>query len=332
MSRLYYLILFSIFLNCSKTDTNKIIEYDNNELTITNGTVIVPEDSLFGPLYIEVDENNLFLYDNQKTMPISVFNKQNGEFSHSFGKAGRGPGEVVYLGNIELTEQESIILFDAQNLKVVEYEKDKRSIFINEFKFKPLGFALQFRMLDDSLFVSSGLIGDRMLAIYNSKGEFVSDFGTLKGDTLETVPVRQHVYRKTVTVNKSEHKLAVGYLYTDLLEIYDFDEKKLASVSGPLNTPPIYTVQNTRMAKVDDTRLNYLSIKSTDKYIYGLFHGEKISNRSDNVGNIVHIFDWNGKFIKALKFDEYLFDIAVDDQYLYGLSFSPNYSILKYEP
>ena len=85
------------------------------------------------------------------------------------------------------------------------------------------------------------------------------------------------------------------------------------------------------MSKVDDTRINYISTTSTEKYVYALYNGRKAFEPSNNVGNIIHIFDWDGNFIEAIKLEEYLFDIAADENYLYGLAFFPEFSILKYE-
>ena len=193
MYKYLFVLIFLLLFACSKKDENTLIEYNKDHLQIKKGDVLVPSDSLYGPLYVEVDTEHLYLYDGKTKVPVSVFNKYTGSLVTRFGDAGRGPGEIESLGNIELTSSNDIVLYDAQNFKVVEFAKSNLKNYKREHKIKPLGLALEYRSLNDSVNIVSGLIGDRMLAVYNSKGDFVRDFGSLKGDTIETIPVRQNV-------------------------------------------------------------------------------------------------------------------------------------------
>lgn len=335
MKRIFlFLFLFGLatfFLNCSEKKY-KDIAYNYDKLEILTGKVIIGEDSLYSPLNIEFSNNSIFLYDNQNPYPISVFDSENGFLKERFGNVGRGPGEIEYLGNFDFVE-DTLILYDAQNFNVIKYFDFELSSEISQFKIDPLGLTLQVVGLSDSLYVASGLIGNRTLALYNSVGKHVGNIGELKGDTVEPISVRQHVFRKSVTANKKVEKIATSYMYTDLIEIYNFNGTRLASKFGPYEENPIYKIENARMKKVDETRINYISVKSTENYIYGLYSGRLASAPSNNVGNLVHIFDWNGNFIEALKFKEFLFDITIDDKddNLYGLAFFPTFSVIKYD-
>ncbi len=318
-------------LNCS-TDKNPSFSYSQSDVDLINGTVLINKDSLYQPLLIEYIQGKLFVYDMMDEVPISIYDPNSGQKLDSFGGRGRGPGEMRDISNISF-HNDSLYLFDPMNFTLLKYPISDVSSLPTQFKIEPKGLTLQYQKLSDTKFIASGFLGDIMLGVYDQQGAFINGFGVLKGDTLEPVTVRQHLYRKKVVTNPVENKIAIAYHYTDLIEIYDYDERLIRSVFGPIQEPPIYDIENERFTKNDDTRINYISLKSDGKYIYALYSNRLMSEPANNSADLLHVFDWEGNVIRIVRFNERLFDITIDPerQILYGITFEPEIGIYQYQ-
>ena len=84
-------------------------------------------------------------------------------------------------------------------------------------------------------------------------------------------------------------------------------------------------LENDNMISIRDnerTMLAYNDLCAGQKYLYALYEGMKMKQKERPKYTYLRVFDWKGNFVKGYKFNELLYDIAVDEESntLYGLA------------
>jgi len=72
---------------------------------------------------------------------------------------------------------------------------------------------------------------------------------------------------------------------------------------------------------MSDSRYYYTRVQADDQYIYALFVGDKISDKeSFSKVDEVHVFDWNGNFVKKLRLSNSIREMSLNikNNRLYG--------------
>lgn len=306
------------------------------------GIVLISSDSLHAPQNIALVKSYLVVGD-ATIHAIQAYRADDGAYAKTLGRFGKGPGEIIMPSCLNpSTEQPGIIwVFDLQVMRLTEFDVDKekhlRTIDLTSgLPYNPV-------LMGDSLILSCGLlyVGGRF-GIYDSTGKFIRNVGIIPEGSAANVPVQLHLqaYQSTLRVNPRKSLLVVGTRYGDRLDILKADGEILRTVHGPVSANPFYTVVSaggTPVMATDEkkTLYGYIDIAVTEKYIFALFSGR---TRNDfpgraNFGNHVHVFDWDGKIIRAYNLDSDVLSIAVDGdgRYLYGIQHEPRIAVIRFE-
>ena len=116
---------------------------------------------------------------------------------------------------------------------------------------------------------------------------------------------------------------AFGYWRTDRLVMVNFDNKQeknnFSDQNIPIEFSPVQAGDIKLSADNDKTRYGYTKGYATDKYLYLLFSGRKVTDANYLLGNIIHVYDWDCKLVCNIKTKKDISCLAVskDDKKLY---------------
>lgn len=126
--------------------------------------------------------------------------------------------------------------------------------------------------------------------------------------------------------------IALAFLLDARLHLYNTDGSLRSSVAGPRAVPVGYRTKKgpENSGRIDfvpnkETRFAYVSVTSNTREVYALFAGESFGVAGAAgvfAGSEVHIFSWDGAFLRAIRLSEPITKIAVSegDDVLYGIS------------
>lgn len=125
-------------------------------------------------------------------------------------------------------------------------------------------------------------------------------------------------------------RFAIAYQFAPRVEIVSRNEEHLATAIGPREGHPSYRMQRDRFFWNDDNVSLYTGVAASDRHIYVLYCGCRFAAEQEM--RAVHVFDWDGNFVKELAFDRPVNTIAVtrDDRLLYGAVDEPHPSIVEW--
>ncbi len=183
---------------------------------------------------------------------------------------------------------------------------------------------------------------DRLLALgYFTEGRFAAfDGGGAMREAVGALPesdrevpptVLQHAWQGRMEPRPGGGRLAVGSRHAGRLEIFAADGRLVRRAEAPFEFLPRYRVVGTdgepRLGTGEDLRFGYLDVSVTGQRIFALFSGRLRGAFAERApfGNHVHVFDWEGRFLEALRLDADALAIAVEPEgrTLYAIGHHP---------
>ena len=274
------------------------------------------------PIAISSIENYLILENDSRVNPMfETYDIRTESKINSFGKKGKGPGEMIFPGSVLFSEEHKKLFIHDPVLNQIFYI-DEIDLFSSvpspkkycDFPFD--GFYPFNTCILDSCFVSQGLskeserwkfhpIGSEN---YYVKGYYREDLIQGKMDRISSFRKLLALNGKMrVIANEQKDRIATIFVYTDLMEIFDaqndsiigssdFEQAILLNFSGNgLNDLARLDIQNI---------IGYFDICMVNDLIYCLYSDMTVSdvlesgNRAH--GNEIHVFNWNAEFICKL--------------------------------
>ncbi|MDR2139974.1 MAG: TolB-like 6-bladed beta-propeller domain-containing protein [Tannerella sp.] len=251
--------------------------------------------------------------------------------SFLFGETGDGPGRFLQSANIMSIDDRYAGIFDMQRRTVFKFNVDsiiqqgklcRPETLVKEIpSFIPMGLD----RLGDDRYVALGIMSDlKRFVLLDGKGEIVSMEGQLPEKKQERISdfVHAFAYWGRFTASPKEHKIAVCTNYAGMIQIYDCKTDGVRLIREHNLFSAEYNEREGNFVPTPQTRWGYLSIDSSDKYIFALYSGLNQVDHPDGAftsGNIIHVFDWNGNPVCRLSADRRLKVICADnDLNLYG--------------
>lgn len=267
----------------------------------------------------------------------------NGNFLYSFGDRGSGPNEMISPKKIDIdpTDKGYYWIFDGSLLRLTRFTlSDKR----NNDKFIKLDKGMPYDpvIISDNLIASLGFgLTSGRFALFDSTGRLLDEVGQIPPGQPNNTPIPVHLvaFQGTMCKNSDASKIIISSLYSDMIEIYTSEGKLIKRFYGPDEKLPIYKTVKVGVHPVMEIDLKksyfgYLSIYSTSNKIYALYSETSITDRKKGgLGNIIHVYDFDGKLLKIYKTDEDLYAISINanDSLLFGIQHYDRVSIIKYK-
>lgn len=314
--------------------------------TLIRGEVLSHSDSMSRPASIDVVGSHLVVTDGFARSQVRVFRSRDGALVASFGRKGSGPGEFQGPAHVDPVPGSSsafwvhdpslrrTTFFDLARDTLEPLSAGDRSI-----SYDPGPMPLYVRWIGPDKLVGAGIVTPGRLGIFDQSGKLIETVGTIPGKDGRTPDVvLQHAYSGPLVANPSRTRLALANRHADRLEIFDASgvEQRTVRVRGGF-LPKFVVRSNSQgpsMASGEDTRFAYIDAAATESAIYGLFSGTRRMDRPGRAafGDIVYVFDWEGRLTRVLKLDALAVAIAVDPdgRTLYAILWDPRPAIARY--
>jgi hypothetical protein len=195
---------------------------------------------------------------------------------------------------------------------------------------KPVpGFYYSVQLLNDSSLIGSGDYDsplDYKIAILNLNNQSI-ERRLIRYSQDSSSPYnrqRKMAYESFLFLKPSKNKCVLASRYSDRIEVIDLDSSKSKVVVGPEGFEPNMIVMTGSdgkklSARSHDTRYAFVRGKTTDKFIYLLYSGDKDESEHAFYGHFIYVYDWNGSPVERLELSKPVLDFAVtsDDSMIY---------------
>jgi hypothetical protein len=334
------MISSTIFISCKEEKKKDV--YFNGEIIIVDCNVA--PDTLYGE---KVNINGLYTgkiwaYDTLigffLQLPdyiMNVFNVNTGKFLYSLGKRGMSAEEfnnIGCTGQFVYENSQQHVWIQKDDLKecvllnlAKQGDTVKRKIDISvDTEFRHLDFTY---ILNDSLFLGNSQ-GEKL---FSGDGSFLPPaFHLYNARTKELIksykPYNALIlpscdpYQMTLVLGSRDcikpddnSKLVMAMFSMDQINILDVVTGEIKGYRNK-NSPGFDYLKD-----IDNLKRYYTDICVDDKYIYGLYLNGK--NSQDRMGNILHVFDWDGNFIRKIVLDKMVLYLSMGfdpvNKYLY---------------
>ena len=283
--------------------------------------------------------SNLVITDSRTSPHVFVFNGKNARFVKSMGRQGQGPGEILYPDNIVPDEKDRnrVWIYDFTQRRFIGLDITGSTKTNNSLTLSlPEGGSLLQPMIRRGTIISNGLFHDYSLI-------FVDNTGKPKGKSDLKAPfgppdVTSRVARRLLNVSTmayaptSRDKVVLAYQFKSELDILDLNTGLHTAVTGPRPTKASFSFNKAGNFEWNaDNQQAYLSVTADDNRIYALFSGRKDNDKVERV-SILHVFDWNGAFLREYAFDRAIGTIAVSSSgtTIYGSVEEPWTAVAEY--
>ncbi len=238
------------------------------------------------------------------------------KYQKSFAPRGKAPGEVTDVINLCFDSKGMMYLLDAFARKIYAYDGQQVGASVElpqEIIRSP-----DFTLYNDSVFIVLDYSGANRIVFIDRNGEIVRRMGHIpaEGHGGATSASLNEAWRPFIHYNPRNGILALVTQFGEVLELYDLKNDRTSVWVGE-GGEPTYTLRGGR-AIANGIR-GYTDVVVGDKYIYALFWGhemEKMKQGEITVqgGNIIHIFDLNGKPVRKYEIDRYITGFCVNEE------------------
>lgn len=309
----------------NKTEVVQFAGLEEPEKQKSYSTEIFNDDYLFSYPQQLIRYDSLLVVSDyfDRTEAFHLFSTHDGHFLYSFGRKGRGPGEVISPGSISLDRRNGMVVWDGGQKKLLRYRMPLNAG-------DSVRYAGQLQNLRGAHFGDIFFAGEDCYVFGHvdplrfgrlagdSVGVLYSDYPLLTEDEEANRSVWN--YEPHVCATADGRHFAVSCYLGAALEIFSIDRDSIRSEKLLAIAPPIYrVVEGTRpkwVAAVDETIDGFLDLQASDRYIYALL----CDSQAPYGARSIRVFDWEGNPVFRMNFDRVVQQICVDepDGIIYG--------------
>ncbi len=327
---------------------------DNNDATATfyKDTQFIQEhlssvkidsisEHLKSPTHVYLLDDYLIIFENKSDKILHLFNLKNKKYQGAYIDKGQGPGEVAFPWSLSKEGNKEFILYDAQLRKILGYQIDSlinNDSFFLEQKFNQSGATNFVTTFDDTyFFTDESNFNNSIYSIgINTESSQINGYGkppvlvsASDSDAIKATAASTFMAAKNGT-------FVLAYRLSPRIEIFNYKNNEWKTIISPENFEIDYTVASeegeTFFAVNKNTRLAYLDVVLTDKYIYALYGKNKLLESMYGKGRTIYVYDYDGNPIKKLVLDKDIvfFDVK-NDESIYALSVDLYPEILNFK-
>lgn len=257
--------------------------------------------------------------------------RQNGELLKSFGRLGRGPGEIIGSTGFSLSENgDKLYSYDDMRKVMIEYNLElllvSDSLVYNE---KPVINSIRENIkdagkryttvyhapyYDDNSFLVFGNDDNLRIGIYENEiiKNLYSEYPLLvKTNNIEEI---WSVFGNSVKykVSPDGSKIVITTYIGAVMELFDIKSKEVRHRQLVPLYKPIYNIAQgaipTWVTSSEETIIGFTEVYVTDNYIYASLMGE-----NNKEGHFIYVFDWDGNVVSKYDVMYDVLAIAVDE-------------------
>jgi hypothetical protein len=341
-------ILFSIFYLCSCENQRTYDQgstftmSDIPEKITLKGEKVILDDDVMKPVNLYVKDSILFVINAGMEYFLSCYNLVTSKKTGEYISFGSGPNEVLNL-SLQFTD-DCIWSFDMQRKRLSQYTFDQ---FLNERESSPHskitidGTIVKALVVKDKIFTNMRDYPDFRFTILNMEGKFVKNAGAMPDEGIDMSPFEKfEAYIGNMVVSPDNLSVFVGYMDTDLIEIYDSEGNLKVRKHGPdgffTARREVHSGNVSRFGyKKGEARNAYYSPIAFEDEIWARYSGKVYDSSipDDYMSNNIIVFNWNGDPLRIYTTDIPFYSLAVDrkNHTIYAVTIDPEFSIVKYE-
>lgn len=300
--------------------------------------VLHRSDALAIPVTSGVVGDHLIVIDHGSDSTLHVLDRSDGRLLVSYGRDGEGPGEFKTALHIDADRTANgFWVYDIRLARMTYIDLDRLLIAPDSVVPMMLNLQASTGRLTAPVWTSEGSMlspgffeDDHRLAQLDSNGVHLGLVGPPPaGDPQIATIARQQMHQGTTAANSSHDRIAVASRWIPRIEMYDQHGALLTVADVPiewdLSVTEVYST--TVWAVGQDMRHAYISVTASNRRVFALFSGRSHRSHPENdfFGNIVHAFDWQGRFLGYIPLAADAITISVDPEgsTLYTLEWEP---------
>lgn len=250
-----------------------------------------------------------------------------------FGDIGQGPNDFLLPASLSSEKENSFTFYDLNKRRYstihLNHEDDSWQME-HHFKSDSL-IHLSVLPVADNRYIATGMYPNHRLTLLDENGILLKGFFGIPYRDEEERKVdemlRSEAYQGNIAVSPSRKRLVQAMSKGDMIYFYNITGNgELNLLSEQVNSYPKYRYDNGAMHQ--EAPIHYLDICATEDYVYTLYSGRNYKADKDKAfqGNLIRVFDWNGKLIKNLQLDIDISKIAITKggKKLYAISYLPD--------
>lgn len=336
-----YICILIIAFNCTCCTFTKNTEKSSE--TLVHHNIDIKNEMIWKGGFILASKNGLIGFEESQSLPaFYYFNNNDKDSLFRFINKGQGPNEVLHPMNLQYINEDTLGVFDIMNMSYYHIPIEKNMEFINLNE--RVHFENRFyHILKTAQNQYIGLSGENHLfVLLDSKGKIIKSFFEYpykdKNEREINNSIRSLAYQGSIMANPSSTKCIYAPYNGDIIHFYDIKRNDITLVRKLEKNYPDYIVNEGNSAIKKSTIRGYVSIATTDSFVYALYCGKTLNkllnekNKDTMEGNILRIFDWNGYIKREINLDIPCKHIAVshDDKTVWAIAAKPDIQLFKF--
>jgi hypothetical protein len=332
----------------SNIESSKILVDSKNEDVIYDLMEVV-KAVVISDFFVKNNELFLVVMGGEKYIyRIELSEKEIVSYSE-FGERGKGPGEFSLPNYFGINKQnDPIIIFDQRNRRISFLDTQEDGFTIAEEYATDLDLG-KFTLDNGIIYANADFFDDRSISMLEPKqgnsylqiGAFNNAVFTTENSKF-TPEVLVHLNRSSMAVHPEKEYLVKAHLYTPIIQIFNSNRGLIKEINTDEDFLLSYRIEFdtreniNRFLRTKETKYAYLSVAASNDKIYALYSDRSEASTDSDIertlGNILHIFDWDGKLIDVLQLNTAVNRIHYDtySQKLFGINMYDNFSLVKF--
>jgi hypothetical protein len=314
-----------MLLSCSGNKDEALALFGGDYKNLTKANFTIDEDMLAGVEGIYVDDKYIVTLDWHTGQSYSLFDAA-GKFICRFGNIGQGPTEIPS-GCIGYLYKHKFYVHDTDSGLLAVYNLDSLQM---DAAFPPQRLpryptdVMQLSKIvpvNDTLFLGAGAIGNNQFVLFGTSGIVYDKSVPLFNASISDMHPSNKYLSNQGSLVRHPKKNIMAYSVNksaNLELIRVTDDNKIERVKSLRLRNPEYTYLQTEMILSADlnpeSKMGYLALTGSNKYIYALYSVSSLSNREYHpyFSDIILVFDWEGNPVRKYKLPHRVFSIASD--------------------
>ncbi len=327
------LVFLILFTSCNTKDNSLESAFDGIFTNLYSNTIKMDSILYGNPMDAVLSDTLLIFYDkftdNNETNYFTLVDIKNRKLIRRFGRAGKGPNEIMYPTSIDInTEDSSFIMFFPATNRIMKYSltelisKSAFPIVRQDTRFEKgtqnVGYTTVAKLQGVDKYVGPGLFEKGKYAISHIDGKIDRIIGDyVKSQDQKRMSNIQLAmgYQGSIHSHPFLPKCTYFCVSSDLIEVIDCSRGKNDPVTRFQSYYPDFKAQESSVAHNATSPLGFIGSYVTSRYIYGLYSGKTFSENGNMFAKSdrLYVFDWNLTPICAYAPDHQIQCIAVSD-------------------
>ncbi|MFI3261434.1 MAG: BF3164 family lipoprotein [Rikenellaceae bacterium] len=344
MKKIRLLCILFLVLSCNNSN-NKLNELFTESIDVSSENFIGMEN-LADPRNLLIIEDMLLICNEKKTPLIEIYDLSSKKIINSFLSLGQGNNEVLTVGNVQYDNQnKQLLVADLFKRKIFSYKVNDIS---KKIKFKPVVLyerGENSHLLFDKLYSNNDyLIAEsrdpkgRIILMDKAGSEIGYYLDYPSKDIVDENLNDNHnskLYASTITINPSLGKVALATYSAGMIDVCKIEKDSIVPIWNHTEFYPqgimiVPMGDETAVAHTQKSRSGFKGISSSDNYVYALYSGKLLEDKTYPYGEVIYVASWDGKDTYKIKLDKSISRLAVDanDEYIYGIT--PEMDIVRF--